>query len=199
MYPTQELRWFFKQDVVFIRKWFEQNHQMYFSKTALRNDYYLPQPGKKNMGIKLREGNIEVKTLHSREKTKIGKISAGYLEGWTKWSFKIDTSDELVKKIVDQHKFGWLKTTKTRMGFKMIETRKGIEVRNIKEEHENGCQVEYTRLKIKKDTWYTFAVEKFGNADPNLYEPFLKEIASFVSLPAKNSMGYPQLLNKYYF
>lgn len=199
MYPTKELRWFFKEDVVFIRKWFEQNHKMTFSKTQSRDDYYLPQPGKKDNGIKLRERNIEVKTLHGRQKTKIGKNAGGYLEDWKKWRFELKPSDELARQIIEKNKYNWLKTTKTRMGFKMVKNRRGVEIRDIKEELENGCQAEYTRLKIKNDTWYSFAVETFGSPKINLYGQILNEIALSLTLLLKDSMGYPEFLDKYYF
>ena len=200
MYSTKELRWFFKEDMPFIRQWFEQNHQMNFDKTTAREDFYLPQPGKKENGTKLREGNIEVKTRKgSVERIQFDKKSGGVLEHWTKWSFEVDPSDQLATKIIDQQKFNWLKTTKTRMGFKIVKTNKGSEVRNIKAELKDGCQVEYTRLKIKKDVWYTFAVENFGNGDKKLFEPIIKDISSGVRLTFKDSMGYPEFLDKYYF
>ena len=200
MYVTTELRWYFKEDVLFIRKWFENNHNLYFSKTAARDDYYLPQPGKNDSGIKLREGNIEVKTRQGKgQKIKFGKTQGGYLESWTKWSFGVNTSDELAKKIIEKRKFDWLKTTKTRLGFKLVETSKGIEVRNIKEDPENGCQIEYTRLKIREDVWYTFAVENFGATKTDLYQSILKEIGSGAALNPEASMGYPEFLSKNYF
>lgn len=200
MYATRELRWFFKEDVPFITKWFRQNCGMTFAKTEARQDFYLPQPGKSDSGIKLREGNFEVKTRKGKARLiKINENCAGYMESWEKWSFGVKPSDELANTIVEKNKYNWLKTTKTRMGFKIVKIRGGAAWRNIKDELQNGCQVEYTLLKIKNDTWYTLAVENFGNTNSNLYDPVLSEIAAAVSLPQKNSMGYPEFLNKYCF
>ena len=57
-----------------------------------------------------------------------------------------------------------------------------------------GCQIEYTRLKIKDEVKFTFALEWFGEEELNFDLSLLSEILGKHELQTEDSMGYAEFL-----
>src|SRR5688572_14115741 len=105
MYKSKEIRWFIKKKNEGILRWFSDQGKV-FSKAHSRTDFYLPIPGKANISVKLREGNVEIKQRQSeQEKYHLTKSAVGYLEDWVKWSFDIADNDALARNIVNDKKY----------------------------------------------------------------------------------------------
>lgn len=198
MFKSKEIRWFNSNEDLAISAWFEENGYL-FENTEARIDYYLPLKDKEDIGIKLRENNIEVKQRVSRsEKVKLVPRVKGYFEEYVKWSFSSAEDDSLAHEITEGDNYDWIPVKKERIGFKLTEISNG-EIKRIKidEFPDFGCQVEYTRIKVKDDIYYTFALEWFGDKELNIDLSILKDIIGENRLKASNSMGYAEFLNKF--
>ncbi len=198
MYNSKEIRWFYKKEPESIRNWFEE-HGYIFENTKARTDYYLPLKDKKDLSIKLRENNIEVKQRTSRsEKTDLTESIQGHFENYTKWSFSSAEDDSLFHEITEKEKYSWLAVKKERIGFKLKKDDHDEIVRVALEEFPAyGCQLEYTRVKIKQEVWYSFALEWFGEQEIRFDISILDEIIGMQKLEASDSMGYAEFLNKF--
>lgn len=198
MYKSKEIRWFSHLEDEAMINWFEENG-FSFENANARTDYYLPLRDQNDIGIKLREGNIEIKQLISRsEKEKLAKSVKGHFEHYIKWSFTSAEEDPLFQEIIEEEKYHWLAVRKERIGFKLKENKNGSIIRVKMDEYPDyGCQVEYTRLKIKDDLWYTLGLEWFGDKDLKFDFSLLKNIFGNDPLKAENSMGYAEFLNRF--
>lgn len=198
MYNSKEIRWFYKTEVESIRNWFEENGYI-FENTEARTDFYLPLKEKEDISIKLREKNIEVKQrLNRSDKEKLTSRVKGFLENYTKWSFSSAEDDSLFHEITEGEKFSWLDVKKERIGFKLKKDNNANIIRvPIEEFPDYGCQIEYTRVKINEEIWYTFALEWFGDQELKFDFSLLDEIVGDNKLKASDSMGYAEFLNKF--
>lgn len=196
MFKSKEIRWFFQTDNTSIRNWFEENSYI-FENCNPSKDYYLPLKEKEDIGIKLREGNIEIKhRIERSEKEKIINRAEGYFEHYIKWSFSSAEKDSLYDEIAEEEKYDWIGVAKERLAFKLNKDPDGA----IKRIHADkfipyGCQIEYTRVKLREEVWYTFGIEWFGEKELNFDLSLIDEIIGETELKAENSMGYAEFLN----
>ncbi len=196
MFKSEEIRWFSQAKDEQVSKWFNALG-LFFASTVPRRDFYLPLSDKEDMGIKLREDKIEVKHRKNAPKlTKLTDDTEGYLENWVKWSFGVKEDDRLSRAIIEEKKYDWIEVYKERMGVKLIAGENGkINLLNIKELIPSGCQIEYTRILVKGQEWFTFGLEWFGDEYLEL-EPSLKsEVLGNTILKKEKSMGYGGFLN----
>ena len=197
MYNTREIRWFTPKENKSISQWFN-NRGLFFSEVEKRTDMYLVIPGNEEVNIKLREGNIEIKT-------RTGKPESSHLipgmemlvEKWVKWSFTTRKDDELSQKIIE-NKYNWLAVDKTRLGVILGQDDQYSEkFYDIGKSLPDGCQIEYTRIKVKNQQWFSFNLEFFGENPPVLKSDTLIEITGKVPLNPECCMGYPRFLQKF--
>ena len=194
MYQTREIRWFTKPAEKQLIDWFAQYDER-FETVPCREDFYLP-PGRDEQTIKLREGNIEIKErIGATKKGTLPGNNKGYFEDWVKWSFDANDRDKLMREITEEQKYRWIKTTKWRMGKKIKPDKNGLlRIHDINEELAFGCQIEYTRLRLSRSVYYSFAFEWFGPKQIPLPEKILQELLSGCSFRQADSMGYGKLL-----
>ena len=194
MYKSKEIRWFKDSSDGAIIDWFASKGQV-FETTQPRTDFYL-QLGKDDVTVKLREGNVEIKhRIGDTENGKLTPTAEGVFENWIKWSFNADKTDKLSQTIVSSNAYDWIETIKTRIGVKVTEDTNGdLQILPIKSFVDYGCQIEYTLLQIKEKSFYTFALEWFGEKDLHLPEELMQEILSPTQLNFEDSMGYGEFL-----
>jgi hypothetical protein len=199
MYKSTEIRWFTQEENKTISRWFTKQG-MSFNTTQARRDYYLTALDHDDIAPKIREGKIEIK--HRIGTPKIHQFSSktkGYLEEYIKWSFALDINDGLSEEIVkgNKHTSEWLEVYKERMGVKLAKGNKGtLEIYDIHEAINNGCQIEYTQIRVKGKTWYSFNLEWFGNEFLIIDSNFVAEILGDSLLKPEDSMGYGMFLKK---
>ncbi|MBE9492068.1 MAG: hypothetical protein IMY70_04225 [Bacteroidetes bacterium] len=197
---SAEIRWFIKGKIPpTIFDWFIGLNDNYINQ-AERIDYYLLLQSDDSLGIKLREGRVEIK----QRTNQIGNITpgenvAGIAEKWRKWSFELNEanqilSDELIKN-------EWCSVSKTR-----ILVNYGISQDNIvaqKEEviYKNGCLTEITSLKINNENWWTFGLEAYGEENRLLdnlvlISHLILNDKSTIQLTLHDSLSYPGWLKR---
>jgi len=202
MQSSMEVRWFLPGAIPEeLNQWFEQDQTEAISQEE-REDRYLCLPKRQELGIKLREGNLEIKRqLDDRGVQKIAKGIKGRIEKWLKWSFTLDSQDEEQTNLSASQK-AWIVVKKIRRSKTYRVTSHGeIEVVKAGKELDQGCHIELTELSALEQEWYSLGFEAFGQEDA--LEKMLQralEVAlttsDLPSLKAKQSYGYPKWLSR---
>ncbi|MDR9364434.1 MAG: hypothetical protein RI575_03770 [Balneolaceae bacterium] len=160
-----------------------------------RTDYYL-QSYTINTGIKIREGNHELKVKRAKDE----ELDFGTMEHWIKWS----TSEErnILNTVDNQLLDDWISVKKERFKktFKIINQN---EIEYIKEGFPaEGCGAEFTVIQVQesKKTIYTVGLEAFSSSNrerENLLSLIEQLGLDFSSFRNKDSYGYPEFLQRY--
>ena len=193
MFPTAEVRWFYEGTVPLeVLDWFHQGELMPIVQPH-RLDYYLAHTDD-SLGIKLREGMIEIKQRHrGYGMIRLHDRVSGVVEHWRKWGFKLADLDG---------NFPWIATADS----SWIGVHKDRKVRQYLVDHnrqvvalpsigypEQGCNLELTAISIKGETWWSLCFESFGDED-TICET-LTQVAKYTLVATKP----PLLDNKHTF
>ena len=198
-FKTIEVRWFYSgtlPDQVF--DWFDTLGEP-LAAADTRTDIYL-QSSSPDLGIKLRQGNLEVKYRQA----KLGSIAidnhpVGQVEQWSKWICIDDLSGLTPERIAD--KPGWIEVSKIRyQRLYQVNFNENIRLISIPKPTANAAGIEVTQLKLADQIYWTIACEYFGDR-LELPHQFLSLVQSLMSgFPISNSPplisgGYPEWLN----
>ena len=200
MYATMEVRWFHRgmlpADVV---TWFQQGERCPVE-PAQRVDHYLRVAEGASLGIKLREGHIEIKQRHQQfGMTQLHLQVSGLVEHWRKWSLPlIEPNDQPGH--VAQPASDWIGVYKERR-LQRYRITNGAELIAIPATHypDQGCDLELTRVQASDRTWWTLSFEAFGD-ESVLQQNFAlatKRILGRADPPVlgvEDSYGYPRWL-----
>lgn len=159
-----------------------------------RTDYYL-KSGTINTGIKIREGNHELKVKCAEDE----KLDHGVLEHWIKWS---SHEEQNILNTVDDKLLGdWFAIKKKRFkkSYKIIKQEKLEPI--VDAFPAEGCGAEFTEIYFPSMelTLFTFGMEAFsssGKETENLYTSLEVLEPDTVSLKELDSFGYPELIHK---
>ena len=193
-----ELRWFLvgaiPEDV---QQWFSQGTPAP-KKEGRRADHYLCLPAYDDVGIKQREGNIEVKRrLAERGVQTFGKGISGRIEQWVKWSFGLDKQP---LPDVTKPAGSWVMVEKTRQLKKFAVTPEGaVNATDASAQIAQGCNLELTSLVLDGAAWWSLGFEAFGEIEAvatNLHLTSEHVLADnhFPLLQAEDSFSYPKWL-----
>lgn len=202
MYPTAEVRWFYWGTAPLAAlDWLEQWGGLPEPQIP-RRDHYLRLPGNTSLGIKLREGQIEVKRrLCQRGIARFGESVVGIVEHWRKWSFPIATpqAGAVAWPTPATH---WITVDKARRlrryGLAVDGTLSQVRLDRMPDK---GCEFELSEVRAGGGTWWSVCLEAFGqedNLEDSLYAVSALLISSAwpVALEAPQSSGYPEWLNR---
>ncbi|MDB9312287.1 hypothetical protein PN462_04160 [Spirulina sp. CS-785/01] len=204
MFLTVESRWFFPGDIPpDIQDWYYHRNIPPLTQPP-RTDYYL-QLENEALGIKLREGRIEVK--HRTQQYGLIPFSEqvqGNVEEWQKWSFNLtETPPPLVE--VENWPNWWPGVRKERKLRKFQVTRaQQVQEVSFETPASQSCEWELTRLSLlgKEDVWWTMGFEASGAGDADIARETLLCVMrkvlteGQVIFSAEQSCGYPQWLKK---
>ena len=191
MLTSFEIRWFYVGKLpVAISDWFE--HDELGGKLQApeeREDVYLYSPGCEYLGIKLRQGRLEIKWRNAElDIVRLGEGVKGKLEKWDKWMCE-DPSQESFKPEAVLGKSSWVSVKKVRI------LRKASLTQSLYE----GCAMEITQLNVKGNDWWSLAFETLGAEASKLEQ--LKTIATQAfetyngsQLQVQDSYAYPSWL-----
>lgn len=199
MYPTAEVRWFYAGRVPpEVRAWFRQAVRQPMGPLH-RVDYYLRLADGDSLGIKLREGRVEIKKrLGQRGVVHFHRRVAGVVERWRKWSFVLAEAGQEVASLIHPAS-SWIGVQKERAlcRYRLEGSQQGVVV-PAGEPASLGCGLELTTLRLWGEEWWTVGFEAFGG-EASLEEALL--LAADLALgeeppvlEARDSYGYPRWL-----
>ncbi|MCI0619332.1 hypothetical protein L0244_40705 [bacterium] len=209
---SHEVRWFFEGELSHehpLRFWFktaaplQKNPNLsepeWKGRLGDKPDVYLVVPGSDDIGIKWREGELQIKGRVSWHGIQIfGERHQGNVERWVKWSYK-----ELPKSYMNlfmedkESEIITVSVKKTRTQRKICLDRpeeEPIEV-STSEFVTRGLNIELTDLEVLGKPFFSLAFEAFPD-DSGIYADFAKVVQAFlqslkVPLSANESLSYP--------
>lgn len=202
MLHSAEMRWFVSgalpQEVL---QWFRAGHDL--QPEQERTDEYLVFPGCDTVGVKLRQGRLEIKALSSSPRPlALDPGINGRTDQWVKWSFESASLPPLVGEL---HQSGrWIRVGKTRYLRKWsADTGTLVEVPS-EAFPPVGCNAELTciELQAQPGLWYSLGFEAFGPPATNgktLDETLRRFFNAHGGMPGirltgRESMSYPAWL-----
>jgi hypothetical protein len=201
-FQTVEVRWFYFGEIpTDVKKEYFRN-EGYIEAQPERVDSYLSIAGDTDLGIKIREGRLEIKHRTSTFGTcNFGSQVSGILEGWEKWGFAI-TERFYSHNVKDTD--GWVKVRKIRW-LKKFQATKDLGVKPILSniQIDLGCEWELSKVQLigLNGIWWSTAFEAFGG-NCATREKILIEVVKNYLKPTKNwdyknenSLSYPAWLN----
>ena len=200
IYSTVEVRWFERGPIpAGVADWFAGG-AIEPAEQIPRTDHYLQLPAEDAVGIKLREGRLEVKKRHERYgAAHFHDRAAGLVEGWQKWSFALADDPPLSDETLSG---SWLAVRKARRLRKFAAGGAGgvFEI-PIDESASLGCYVELASLQVYQAEWWSVCLEAFGGqADLSGVllavgeQVFASQAAPHLAL--ERSAGYPAFLGR---
>ena len=221
MCSSQEVRWFLKGAVAqypALQRWVEAANPVEREASVAppewkgrfdgKPDVYLLVPGPADMGIKWREGQLQIKGLQSPLGTQLfSGRREGRVERWIKWSYEGEsikqafaywfTAGGAGPRVVEVFKTRCLR--KARMDPQSGQSKEVSAAVHI----ERGCALEVSDLRVGNDSYCSIAFEAFPD-DSSMHADFTNFVNAFLeklenlpdlALVESNSMGYPAWLH----
>jgi hypothetical protein len=165
MLITNELRWFYAGKLPEnIMVWFQQNCLINPLKSPeAREDVYLFTPGCDYLGIKLRQGRLDVKWRQAELGVMdFGELIKGNAEKWGKWLCEDSQGESFQPEMVLSNP-SWVKVQKVRYS-QLFQVFADFSVQAVatSDRIANGCSVEITNLVVEENAWWSLAFEAFG-------------------------------------
>lgn len=198
MFPTTEVRWFLPRVVPDrVWHWIDGQTKMPTGQPP-RTDYYLRIAYGDALGIKLREGRIEVKQRQAQQRIAHFGKSAGHVEQWCKWSFSLAEA-ETVTAVLGDDLPAWIGVHKARK-VRTFQLQNGTVVDvSGQDSLEQGCGWEVAQVRLGKtaEPWWSIGFEAFGPERSELLRIVTKYCLEMDAAPAlklDDSFSYPQWL-----
>lgn len=201
MFPSMEVRWFYEGAIPEqMLNWFQHGEREPEDQQR-RVDHYLRLGNMDSLGIKLREGRLEIKQ-RQRQHGVFGfhERAAGLVEHWRKWSLELAPTAGGLTSILAPAS-SWIGVQKGRRLWKYRLVGEGtLAAVPAAEFPPQGCSVELTEIHVEGQEWWSLCFEAFGD------EAFLQETLMLATghilaregvpfiLEAMDSYGYPEWL-----
>lgn len=195
MLSTTEVRWFFEEAFPEnVQEWFE-----YFDPKDLppRTDYYLNMADSAGVGIKLREGQIQIKP----KKADLGTYRflenvEGNISQYEKWSFPVTSNEEWPEMI--RRPDIWIPTIKIRKLLRYTLEGGYPDKIGMEEQVSEGCEVELSKVEVVDRTFWSLAFEAHGSNAQAHVEKTVNEVFRNkkcpITLVKEKSFGYTHLI-----
>lgn len=199
MFQTIEIRWFCEGTIPpQVLEWFRRGEQN-SEEQPHRTDYYFHPTEGDSLGIKLREGRIEIKQRHRQNgAVHLYEGVAGTVEHWRKWSFELVRTHHSLSNIVVPD-VSWIGVKKKRRlrRYRLADDGKIVAVATS-ERPGQECALELTQINVEGREWWTVGFETFGSKAAVQEKLLLVAQQVFAVAPptlaAKDSYGYPKWL-----
>jgi hypothetical protein len=200
MFPSLEVRWFYEGTIPpEVLEWFQWGEPKPQEQPS-RADYYLRQADQGSVGIKLREGRIEIK----QRQRQYGVVRfhlrvTGRVETWRKWSFELsEAGRQISRAAIPAPSWIGVKKERTVRRYQLTRDRE-TEVIWGGEGSDQACSLELTSIHVEGADWWSLGFE--ACAEELGDEGGLMRVARRVltahrppSLRARDSYGYPEWL-----
>lgn len=212
MLTSTEIRWFFEGlPPAEVEQWFCRGDMQ--CKAPLREDHYLVFPASTSVGVKSREGRLEIKSLiKTLGVRRFGADAAGNVQMWEKWSC-VEFSATDFEQLLRCDASLWVTVAKERTLRKFsLEGDSPAEVQAGQVFSHEGCNVELTKITVQGAAHWSFNCEAYG--EPSRIEGYLHRVAErFLAderrprtfktgaagadaFSAPNSFSYPEWLGR---
>jgi hypothetical protein len=184
MYPTLEVRWFHQGQIPpEVLAWFGRLGPLPEEQPA-RVDHYLRLPDNDALGVKLREGRLEIKQREDEpRRTDFHPRVSGTVEQWRKWSFPLAESDPGLA----GPDTAWIAVEKNRQLRRYrVSGDRPVEAVFKEAEPAQGCELELSRLQAAGQLWWSVCFEAFG--DEANFKDYLRLTVQYVVRLAKPPM-----------
>lgn len=199
-FPTLEVRWFCPGAIPEqVQEWFTRGDPAPAHEPS-RVDHYLRLQRSHGLGIKLRQGSIEIKhRLHQYGNINFHRHVTGVIEHWRKWSLPLAATGESLDGLLVPRS-SWVAVRKERM-LRSYRCDVGEQIAATTELYtERGCHLELTNVQVGDRIWWTLAFEAYG-AESSLRDSLastmqyiLKREGAPYRLDARDSFGYARWL-----
>lgn len=204
MFQSAEIRWFVPEALpTEVLQWFGAGQAV--DSEGTREDQYLVFPGCDTVGVKLREGKLEVKAMLSPSRPiDLAEGINGRTDQWIKWSLDSKALSILEDELLQSGR--WIRVRKTRFLRKFsLDSDTPVEVPVWERPFPSkGCIVELTRVGVGADltSWFSLGFEAFGPGRSDvgvLYETarhffHLHGSMPGVRLTGREALSYPAWL-----
>jgi len=171
MQLSAELRWFSKEPVADLERWFTQplqNIAPWRDPNDPRCDLYLADHLQDQLGIKRRgkKDGVEVKGLVCENARHIRSFPfVGEIEIWSKWSSNVLSTT--THPTFETNKTRWLRKFDTSNGVREVKLDSAGNLPGGAQLPARGCNVEFTKVVVMptEDEWWSFGFESFGGLD----------------------------------
>jgi len=200
MYPTLEVRWFMRGSIPDeVREWFAQGDPAPIHEPP-RVDQYLCLPRSNALGIKLREGRVEIKQrLHQYGNIRFHRRVTGAIEHWRKWTMPLATTGESLAEILVPRS-SWMAVRKERLLRCYRCEIDGQVIATDGEYVDRGCHMELTTVQASDRVWWTLAFEAYGT-EPSLRGSLISTMGDIrerdgvpITLEGQDSYSYARWL-----
>jgi hypothetical protein len=218
-YPSAEICWFFpgRSQWDAMLRWFARNGELalhaetvtyvhqpdavpFIKQERPRIDEYLLLPNCETVGVKQRQGRLEVKALVAGPRPFTQDGVTGRVDEWVKWSLKPSSSIASALE-TELHQSGvWCMVEKRRYTQKYAVSADRVVAVSPDAWPDAGCNIELTLLDVEqeKESWMTFGFEAFGTSD-QVAGLLVEAVACFfaahglppLELAEHNSFSYP--------
>ena len=178
MFTTAEVRWFFEGPIPDeIERWFYRSSLAHHA--GPREDYYLLLPASLGLGLKLREGRLEMKTLvESRGIRAFTANAVGKVQVWKKEAYGGPAVKEF-ERLRSSAPNLWLAVRKERTLRRFsLEGASIIEVPADRVFLRDGCNAELAKVIVDGSAYWSFNFEAYGN--PERVEDYVQQAAVHV-------------------
>ena len=203
MYLTLEVRWFYPGRLPGqLVAWLDRLGCLPAGLSP-RKDHYLRLASPPTLGIKLREGNIEVKArLGEPREVQLGPRAAGRLAPWRKWSFPLAPDITPLERLLVPGP-AWISVTKERrlQRYRLGSGPEPVAV-PLEAPAELGCEFELSRAWAGGEEWWSACFEAFG-PESGLERALMTVAAQVLGpgwplpLEVEHSLSYPAWLERF--
>lgn len=203
-FVTAELRWFKAGSVPAVTaQWFQSlTLGEHLPSLAAREDTYLPLPSCPYLGIKLREGRLDIKLRRQIiTALQVQDRIAGQVETWSKWSCEDPAATTLIPAaIITEEPWMPIQKSRSQRQYQQLPDHPPVSV-PVNQDVEQGCTVEITALKLGANPWWSLAFEAFGPEAnlSNILQTTAHRVCQTYQGPdllAQDSYAYPAWLAK---
>jgi hypothetical protein len=215
MYLTMEVRWFYPGPIPGqLIDWLDTQGCLPAAQPP-RVDHYLQLPGQRALGLKLRQGSVEVKArLGDAREVEMAPRAAGKLALWRKWSFPLALAADatagtpVARGVVPPEQLlipgsSWIAVEKARR-LQRYRLAGGLELTAVPPgtPAAQGCEFEVSQVRAGGEVWWSACFEAFGpesGLERTLLSTAAKVLGPGWSLPldVEHSLSYPAWLARF--
>jgi len=200
---SAEVRWFYNQPLPPVVKGWFCGSKLCREESA-RADHYLVLAPSHEVGVKVRDGEkfeIKARTRAPEPLALLTGASVGRQDSWVKWTLEdCDAAAKMAE--VGTGSSAWIPVRKKRWLRKFQLDQSGqVEEVDVDAVVEHGCITELGEVTVRDSQWWTIAFQSFDETKrtttlEQVARHFLRMLPHGVALTERDSMAYPEWLNR---